>query len=150
LTPLIKRKLLRLLKRFFKGAGGFILFILLGAMELGDWMGIIPGLNQPSSFANLVGIPPQEEVTRRIILLILSSGIILFCIASAGGLLQRQPWTRRTAQLAAFFFILYGAYQIFGAFFMLHKNQLGVGSSGVVYILIGLATYGLGASAIEA
>ena len=113
-------------------------------------MGIIPGLNQPSTFANLVGIPPQEEVTRRIILLILSSGIILFCIASAGGLLQRQPWTRRTAQLAAVFFILYGVYQIFSALFMLHKNQLGVGSSGVVYIMIGLATYGLGTSALEA
>jgi hypothetical protein len=146
----MKRYLLKLLKRFFKGIGGFILFILLGAMELGDWMGILPGLNQPSPFADLVGIPPQEEVTRRIILLILSSGIILFCIASAGGLLQRQPWARRTAQLAAVFFILFGAFQVFGAFFILHKSQLGIISSGVVYILIGLATYGLGASALEA
>jgi hypothetical protein len=146
----MKRYLLKLIKRFFKGAGGFILFILLGAMELGNWMGLFPGINQPSTFADMVGIPPQEEVTRRIILLILSSGIILFCVASAGGIIQRQPWTRSTAQLAALFFVLYGFFQIFGAFFMLHKNQLGIGSSGVVYIMIGLATYGLGTSALEA
>lgn len=143
------RYLLKLLKRLFRSVGGFILFVMLGAMELGDWMALLPGISQPSTFANQMGISPQDEVVRRIILLVLSSGIILFCIISAGGLLQRQPWTRRASQLAAIFFILYGAFQIGSAIGMLHKNQLAVATSGIVYILIGLATYSLGSSALK-
>ena len=143
------RYLFKLLKRVIRGVGVFVLYVILGAMELGNWMGIMPGLSQPSTFANQLGIPPQEEITRRLILLVLSSGIIIFCIATAGGLLQRQRWARRASQIASIFYILLGVFQIASAIFMLHKNQAGIASSGIVYILIGLATYGLGSSLID-
>jgi hypothetical protein len=79
------------------------------------------------------------------ILMGLAIAIILAALITALGFMRDENWILKASQATGVFFAIYGIYQIFSGLSLINNNQEGVVLAGVVYSIIGLAVFGLGA-----
>jgi len=152
----IKRFFINFFREFFRFLGrivrpviGIFIFAILAVMEVSDWTGLMTRYSDPGKEAIALGITTQESRTLLLIMIILASGIVLACLISIVGLFQEERWIIRTSQLTGIFFILYGAYQLYSAITIITIGQETRGLAGVVFVIIGLAVFGLGGSFIQ-
>ena len=118
-------------------------------MELGDLIGLVPGFYQPEGYAALIGITPDAELIRLAILVLLAGGIVGAAAACVYGLNRNELWTARSVAAVFSLYISYGVYQILTAAVQLQRFRVGVAGIGLVYILIGFASYWVGMRGIE-
>ena len=157
----ILRYLIFFLKRFFivlwrvtlkllKQIAGAVVFAILAAMELGDWTGLLARYGNPEKDAAALGITTQASTTHLMIMIVLSISIVLMALITVVGLFQDSHWIIRTSQITGGLFGLYGAYQIFSALTMATKGKEGLLLGGTVFIILGLAVFGLGGKFVHA
>lgn len=104
-------------------------------------------LGDVTSTSAMMGITPDAERTRLWILILLDAVAGLGALVAAIGLLRKNAaWQRYGALATAIGLVLYGAYQFFAALFQLNDSvRIPVMVVGVVYALIGVAAWWLGA-----
>ena len=149
----IKRYLINFFRAFFKFLGriirpviGMFIFAILAVMEVSDWTGLMGRYSNPGKEAITLGISTQESRTLLLIMIFFATGIVLASLITIVGLFQEEKWIIRTSQLTGIFFVLYGAYQIYSAIILITIGQETRVLAGIVYIIIGMAVFGLGGS----
>ncbi len=140
-----------ILKALFRSFGkivrqliGMIIFILLAAMETGDWSGIMSRFNNPSTDAMSFGITNQQASTNLTIMMVLAISIVLAALVTALGFMRDEKWILRSAQITGGLYLVYGIYQIYTGLALINQNQQNPLLAGAVYAVIGLAVFGLG------
>ena len=112
------------------------LFALLALAEIGDLVGLVITLGDPSGAALLLGITPRAETIRAIILVALALLIALNgLIALAGALLRSAIMFQFGALMTGVGLVLYGLYQIGSA--ALQHGQMLYAAVGLVYLALG-------------
>lgn len=129
---------------------GVIVFSVFALMEVGDWLGLLPGYSDPNQYARLVGLSLEEEIFRLIMLSSLAAGIVVCSVATVVSLFRRARTARFTSAFAGSLFIAYGLYQLFAGMFQLRANQQAVLIAGVIYLLVGVVAIWLGRKAYRA
>lgn len=140
----ILRAMFRSFGKIMRQLVGMIIYVLLAAMEAGDWAGIMSRYNNPSKDAISFGITNQEASTNLLIMMVLAICIILAALMTAMGFMRDEKWVLRTSQVTGGLYGVYGLYQIYTGLAILNLNQQNAILAGVVYIVIGLAVFGLG------
>ena len=118
-------------------------------MEIGDLIGLVPGFYRPDGYAALIGITPASELIRLVILVLLAGGIVGAAAACVYGLSRKALWTPRAVAAVFSLYVSYGAYQLLTAAIQLQSLRAGVAVIGLVYILVGVASYWVGMKGIE-
>jgi len=134
----------RALGKALRQLTGIFLFILLAAMELGDWTGLMSRYSNPEKDAAALGITTQASLSHIMAMVVLSISIVLAAGITVLGLFQDSKWAIRSSQATGILYVLYGAYQLYAGIAVAHKGQEGLILAGVVYTVIGLAVFGLG------
>ncbi len=117
-----------------------VFFSLVGLAEVGDLVGLVITLADPTAAAAQLGITPRAETIRAIILLALALLIALnAALALAGALLRQSLLVQFGGLMAAIGLFAYGAYQIGSA--LLQHGQL-------IFAVVGLIYLGLGGLAL--
>lgn len=129
---------------------GVVVFSIFALVEVGDWLGLIPGYSDPDQYARLVGLSLEEEIFRLIVLSSLAAGIVVCSVATVVSLFRRARTARFTSAFAGGLFIAYGLYQLFAGMFQLRANQQAVLVAGVIYLLVGVFAIWLGRKAYRA
>lgn len=129
---------------------GVIVFSIFILMEVGDWLGLVPGYSNPDQYARLVGLSLEEEIFRLIMLSSLAAGIVVCSAATVVSFFRQARTARFTSAFAGGLFIAYGLYQLFAGMFQLRANQQAVLVAGAVYVLVGVFAIWLGRKASRA
>jgi large-conductance mechanosensitive channel len=145
------RYILRLLKPVFGSFGrtlkqliGMIIFVLIAALETGDWSGIMSRYGNPSSDALSFGISIPTATNHLLIQMILAIFIILASLITALGFMRDESWVVKSSQATGVVFVVYGLYQIYSGLSIVNSSQEGIILAGAIYVLIGFAVFGLG------
>lgn len=113
-----------------------VFFGLVALAELGDLLGLVITLADPTDAAAQLGITPRAETIRAIILLALALLVALNAtLAFTGALLRQGLLVQFGALMTGAGLIGYGAYQIGSA--LLQHGQLAFAGVGLVYIALG-------------
>jgi hypothetical protein len=136
----------RFLGRIVRPVIGMFIFAILAVMEVSDWTGLMSKYSDPGKEAIKLGITTQESRTLLLIMIFFATGIVLASLITIVGLFQEERWIIRTSQLTGIFFVLYGVFQIYSAITLITIGQETRVLAGIVYIIIGLAVFGLGGS----
>ena len=109
--------------------------------NLGTLLGDVTGT------AAMMGISPEAERMRLFVLIALDAVAGFGALFAAIGLLRKNArWQRNGALATTVGLVLYGVYQFFSALFQLNDSvRIPVMVVGVVYALIGVAAWWLGA-----
>lgn len=140
----ILRAMFRSFGKIMRQLTGMIIFVLLAAMETGDWSGIMSRYNNPSKDAISFGITNQQASTNLLVMMVLAISIILAALMTAMGFMRDEKWVLRTSQITGGLYVVYGLYQIYSALVIINQNQQNAILAGIVYAVIGLAVFGLG------
>jgi hypothetical protein len=138
------RTFMYILGRIIRPLLGMLLFTVIAVLEMGDWTTLLTRYNDPSVDAALYGIATSEASTYLLIQIIFAIGIVLTSLVTVVCLFQDSQLAIKTSQLTGILYILYGAYQIYSSLSLLTKGEQGMILAGSVYIIIGLAVFGLG------
>ncbi len=138
------RVLIRVLAKVLKQAAGAVIFALLAALELGDWTSLLSRYGNPEKDAATLGMTTQATTSHLLVLIVLSITIVLAALITVMGFFQDSKWIIRTSQITGSLFAIYGAYQAYAAIALANKGKEGLIMVGAVYLLIGIAVFGLG------
>lgn len=116
------------------------LFALLAIAEIGDLVGLISTLADPTAAAAMLGITPRAESIRAIILVALAVLIIMNALIAVAGAAGRSGLLFQFgALMTGVGLVLYGAYQALSAIFQ-HGQLLFVGV-GLIYAALGALAF---------
>lgn len=119
-------------------AFALVFFILIAALAGLEVIGDVFGFFDLAAYAQFGGITPEVEFQRLVSLVILSTTITVTAAATAFGILREKIWTVRAGTVCGIVLLLYMAYQILSALFILTVNNYAVLFAGAVYGIFGL------------
>jgi len=129
---------------------GVIVFSVFALMEMGDWLGLLPGYSNPGQYARLMGLTTESEIFRLIVLSTLAAGIVVCSLATVVSLFRRARTARFTSAFTGGLFMIYGVYQLFTGMFQLRVSQQPVMVAGAIYLALGVFAIWLGRKAYRA
>lgn len=122
--------------------GAIVFFGLVALAEIGDLVGLVITLGDPTAAAAQLGISVRAETIRAIILLALALLIVLnSVVALVGALVRNALMVQFGALMAGAGLGLYGVYQIGSA--LLQHGQLVFAGVGAIYVLLGFVAFWL-------
>jgi hypothetical protein len=140
----ILRSLAVLLTKTLRKLVAIVIFVLFAAIEARDWLSLMAAFGSGGSSSRVAGLNPEFTNIYLIVLTVLAVGILLFACQTIVGILRGAVWAVRTAQVTSIIYIIYGGFQIFSAMMNPGVSLARVSTAGAVFIVIGLALYGLG------
>lgn len=136
LAPMLTKTLRKLL--------AVVIFVVFAAIETSDWLSLMAAFSSGGSSPRVAGLHTEFTNIYLIVLTVLALGILLFACQTIVGILSGAAWAVRTAQATSIIYMIYGGFQIFTAFNNPGVSLARVGTAGAVFIVIGLALFGLG------
>ncbi len=134
----------RALGKAVRQLAGIFLFLLLAAMEVGDWTGLMSRYSDPEKDAAALGITTQASMSHILVMVVLSISIVLAAGITVLGLFQDSKWAIRSSQATGILYVMYGVYQLYAGIAIANRGQEGLILAGAVYAVIGIAVFGLG------
>jgi hypothetical protein len=121
-----------------------VIFVVFAAIETSDWLSLMAAFGSSGGSPRVAGLNAEFTNIYLVVLTLLALAILLFACQTIVGILRGAAWAVRTAQATAVCYMIYGSFQIYSAITNPGIQALRVIPAGGVFIVIGLALFGLG------